>query len=226
MITENETKQLKDHLPFWNHLGTVEKDLILETAVLYHHEKGTLIHGPYYECIGLIYVQKGTLRVYILSEDGREITLFRIQEGEATVMGAGCVLHDISYDVYIEAATDCELIQVNNAAFAKILAENIYVEAFSYKMSTASLADALWTLQQVLFLSFDKRLAIFLLDEANATGTTTIKMTQEEIAKLTGSAREVVSRMLNYFASEGYVELGRGVVHLVNKEALKELVMD
>ncbi len=226
MITENETKQLKDHLPFWNHLGTDEKDLILETAVLYHHEKGTLIHGPYYECIGLIYVQKGTLRVYILSEDGREVTLFRIQEGEATVMGAGCVLHDISYDVYIEAATDCELIQINNATFSKILDKNIYAEAYSYKMSTASLADALWTLQQVLFLSFDKRLAIFLLDETSATKSNTLKLTQEEIAKLTGSAREVVSRMLNYFASEGYVALGRGSVTLTNKKALQSLVRE
>ena len=72
-------------------------------------------------------------------------------------------------------------------------------------------------------MSFDRRLAIFLLDESASLGTDRLTLTHEQIAKLMGSAREVVTRMLKYFSQEGYVALSRGSVTLLDKKALRKL---
>ena len=81
-------------------------------------------------------------------------------------------------------------------------------------------------MQQILFMSLDKRLAIFLLDEASKLGSDTIKLTHEQIAKYMGSAREVVSRMLKYFVSEGMISSSRsGGIKLLDKARLRKLTL-
>ena len=79
-------------------------------------------------------------------------------------------------------------------------------------------------MQQILFMSFDKRLAIFLLDEVAKNNSDTLKITHEQIAKYMGSAREVVSRMLKYFEGEGIVALSRGGIQLLDKQKLRGLL--
>ena len=80
-------------------------------------------------------------------------------------------------------------------------------------------------MQQILFMSMDKRLAIFLLDELAKTGSDTVKLTHEQIAKYIGSAREVVSRMLKYFSSEGLITSSRSEgIKIVDKKRLRALV--
>ena len=91
-------------------------------------------------------------------------------------------------------------------------------------MATERFSDVMWAMQQILFMSFDKRLAIFLLDESSALHSDELRITHEQIAKLMGSAREVVTRMLKYFSSEGYVTLSRGTVTLTDKAGLKKLL--
>ena len=141
----------------------------------------------------------------------------------ALCSSASCVLQSITFDVYIDAVTDCELLQVSSSAIALLMHDNIYVEAFAYRAITERFSDVMWAMQQILFMSFDRRLAIFLLDESASLKSDELHMTHEEIARLMGSAREVVTRMLKYFSSEGYVELSRGMVKLTNKAALRRL---
>jgi len=150
------------------------------------------------------------LRTYILSEDGRDITLYRLGPDEICILSASCILENITFDVHIDAEKDCEVLLVKSSVFQQICNENIYAENFSYKSMIDRFSDVMWAMQQILFMSFDKRLTIFLLDEVARTGSNTIVMTHEQIAKYVGSAREVVSRMLKYFENEGYVNLSRG----------------
>ena len=138
-------------------------------------------------------------------------------------MSASCVLKSITFDVYIDAVEASEVIQVSSASISSVMKQNIYAECFAYKMATERFSDVMWAMQQILFMSFDRRLAIFLLDEAAALHSQEIKMTHEQIARLMGSAREVVTRMLKYFSSEGYVELSRGTVKILDKNKLKNL---
>lgn len=223
-MRETEISILKDRLPFWDRLSSEEKLLLSQNAVSVLYDKHTAIHTADFECIGILLVKSGTLRVYMLSEDGKEITLYRISSGDVCILSAACVLQAITFDVCIDAVSDCDVIQISSAAFSKVMGENVYAEAFAYKLATERFSDVMWAMQQILFMSFDRRLATFLIDESAAQGSESVKMTHEEIARMMGSAREVVTRMLKYFSSEGWVELSRGMVKILDREKLMEII--
>ncbi|MCC2864780.1 Crp/Fnr family transcriptional regulator [Anaerovorax odorimutans] len=223
-MKETEIAILKDRLPFWDRLSSEEKLLLSQNAVSVLYDKHTAIHTADFECIGILLVKSGTLRVYMLSEDGKEITLYRISSGDVCILSAACVLQAITFDVCIDAVSDCDVIQISSAAFSKVMGENVYAEAFAYKLATERFSDVMWAMQQILFMSFDRRLATFLIDESAAQGSESVKMTHEEIARMMGSAREVVTRMLKYFSSEGWVELSRGMVKILDREKLMEII--
>lgn len=220
----NETNQfLINALPFWENLTSKEQDTLSQAVVKNHYAAGNVLHTADLDCIGLLLLKKGSLRVYMLSENGREITLYRIHAGEVCILSAACVLDSITFDVSIDAVEDTELLTISSSTFRNLMEQNVYAELFAYKAATERFSDVMWAMQQILFMSFDKRLAIFLLDETAATQNDTLKITHEQIAQLTGSAREVVTRMLKYFSSEGYVELKRGSVQIKDRNALKQL---
>ena len=174
---------------------------------------------------GGILVKSGCIRVYILSDEGREITLYRLYSGELCMLSASCVLQAITFDVMVDAEEDSECYIINGNMFADITKHNIYAENFALNLVASRFSDVMWVMQRILFMSFDKRLAIFLYDEMIKTGDEKIRLTQEQIAKYVGSAREVVSRMLKYFASEGIVSYSRGGVKILDKKKLKELAL-
>ena len=99
----------------------------------------------------------------------------------------------------------------------------MHAEAFTYRQATERFSDCIWVMQQVLFMSFDRRLAVFLSDELARGGQDRIAMTHDQIARHLGTAREVVSRMLKYFEQEGIVELGRGSVTVLDRTRLRNL---
>lgn len=211
-------------LPFWEELTQSQKDLFTRHSTTKKFEKNTPIYNILKGCVGLMLIKSGSIRVYMVSEDGREITLYRLYPGDICILSASCALNQITFDISIDSVTDSEIIQIDAGSFTKVLNENVYLENFAYRMTTERFSDVMWAMQQILFMSFDKRLAIFLIDEAVKTGSDEIKMTHEQIAKLMGSAREVVSRMLKYFSTEGLVELSRGGVKILDRGKLRELL--
>lgn len=159
----------------------------------------------------------------MISNEGKEITLFYLQPHNVCVLSAACILDSIDFEVLVEAKTTCQIIQISSAAFLQLSKQNIYVELFSYKLATERFSDVMWAMQQLLFMSFDQRLAAYLIEASDRTNSLDIKITHEQIAQDLNSAREVVSRMLKHFAKEGYVHLSRGKIHLINKQALASL---
>jgi CRP/FNR family transcriptional regulator len=109
--------------------------------------------------------------------------------------------------------------------YQQLCRQNIFAENFTDKLVIDSFSDVMWAMEQILFMSFDKRLAIFLSDETSRNQTDTVELTHEQIAKYIGSAREVVSRMLKYFVQEGIVELSRKGVRVIDKKKLKEITL-
>lgn len=215
---------LAENFPFWEKLEEDQKDMMCEGAVRGRFDKGASLHSGSDDCAGVLLVEKGQLRVYMLSEDGREITLYRLFDGDICVLSASCVLDSITFDVFIDAEEDTDVFIVNSSVFNRVAEENIYVKCFSYEQTTARFSDVMWTMQQILFMGIDRRLAIFLWDEMSKTGSDRIMMTHEQIARYMGSAREVVSRMLKYFAGEGIVKMFRGGIKILDKEKLRELI--
>lgn len=208
--------------PFWDKLTTEQQQILSEGIRTETYEKGQIINRALEGCKGLMAVTSGMLRTYIVSEEGREITLFRVSDGEVCVLSASCLLDTIVFDVMIEVMEETQVQVIPSFLLNRIVQENPLVELFLYKSATERFSDVMWTMQQILFLRIDQRVAQFLQDEAIRQKSTTLTMTHEEIAKLIGSAREVVTKVLKYLAAEGVVELKRGIVRILDKEKLKE----
>ena len=223
MINQNELSFVKNHLDFWDYLTDNEKNLLSDNIVRVNYNKGYKIHSSDSECIGVLIVESGQLRTYIISEDGREVTLYRLNPSDVCVMSASCILKSITFDVHIDAEKDTSVYLLNVNIFSKLY-NNIYVENFMHKNATEKFSDVMWAMEQILFMKLDERLAIFLYDEITATKSDEIKLTQEQIAKYIGSAREVVSRMLKVFQNEGILELSRGSIRIINKDKLKKII--
>ncbi len=210
-------------LPLWDLLSEEEKILVESNLYSVSFKKGELIPKKSESCFGIILVKKGSLRVHIISEDGREVTLYRIKEGEMCTLSSSCVLDAITFEVHIEVEENTEIINVPSNIFKRIMEGNIYVKAFMYEGIAARFSDVMWIMQQILFAGIDKRIAVFLIKESEEIGKDKIKITHEQLAKYIGSAREVVSRMLKYFEQEGFVFLGRGSIEIVDKNELVKI---
>ena len=224
MLEKEELKFISSHLDFWDKLSGSEMNLLESSITKISFHKGVNIHSTESECIGGLLIKCGGFRVYILSEDGREITLYRLSPSDICILSASCILNSITFDVNIDAEADTEAYLINIGAFSKLSRQNVYVENFAYRNTIERFSDVMWAMEQILFMSFDKRLAIFLLDEITKTNSTELHITQEQIAKYIGSAREVVSRMLKVFQSQGILEQSRGSIRVLDKNKLRELV--
>lgn len=210
--------------PFWNEIEQTDKEFICRNSSVQAYKQGTNIHNGN-ECSGVILVRSGSLRLYIMSENGKDITLYRLHKGDMCMLSASCVLQAITFDVFVDAEEDSECYIISGAAFAEISAKNPEIKIFALETAVSRFSDVMWIMQQILFMSMDKRLAIFLTDEAAKRNSDTVPLTHEQIAKYIGSAREVVSRMLKYFANEGIVENSRKGIKIIDKKRLRKLTL-
>jgi len=214
----------KEIFPFWNEISDSDRDYICRNSLALTYPKGTNIHNGN-ECSGVIFVRKGSLRLYILSEEGKEITLYRLHSGDMCMLSASCVLKAITFDVLVDAEENSECYVINGAAYASVSERNPSIKIFTLETAVSRFSDVMWVMQQILFMSMDKRLAIFLIDESSRLQSDTINLTHEQIARYMGSAREVVSRMLKYFSNEGIVEASRKGVKILDKDKLRKLTL-
>ena len=109
------------------------------------------------------------------------------------------------------------------SAFRRLADNNTDVRCYAYQLATQRLSEMLWKMQQVLFLSADRRLAIFLLEETEKNGGDEVHLTHEQIARYMGTAREVVSRLVKYFNQEGWIKNSRGCITIIQRDSLQEL---
>ena len=219
----NNVEKVLTVLPFWENLSPDEKELIKNSAVIRRCSKGEIISGCDASCLGMTLVISGELRAYLLSEEGREITLFRLGKDEVCVLSASCVISQITFDTHIVADIDSEILVVPSAVFSSIVDKNIYARCFMYEKMTERFSTVMFSMQQILFMRFDSRLASFLISECERTGKQEINMTHEQIARHVNSAREVVARMLKRFVSDGLIEMKRGSIQITDLETLKKL---
>lgn len=212
-----------ERLPFWKLLTDSEKELVRQNAVIRLYKKGTRVYSSERECLGMLFVMQGEMRTYLLSEEGREVTLFRIYPNDLCVLSASCVISQISFDTQMSAQKDTEALMIPPNIMLLLKEKNLSVRCFLYELATKRFSDVMWAMQQILFKRLDQRLALFLMQESQRLGTDTIHMTHEQIAQQISSAREAVARMLKQFSEDGLVELKRGAIRLLDQKGLKAL---
>ena len=211
------------YLPFWDKLTNEQQQRIGGVIEYRTVKKGTHIHDSSAECLGLVAVRSGQLRTYILSEEGREITLSRLFEYDVSLLSASCVMPDMQLNVMIEAEKDTSFWSIPACLFKNLMDESLPVASYAQNLLSGNFSELMWLMEQIMWKSFDKRLAAFLLEEALVEETAALQITHERIANHMGTAREVVTRMLRYFQSEGMVKLTRGAIEITDEKRLKSL---
>ena len=213
---------LSNVFPFWEKLTEEQRQRLAAGAVLRTVKAGVLLHQGG-DCMGLLAVHTGQLRAYILSDQGREITLYRLFDRDICLFSASCLLRNIQFDVTISAEKDTQLWVIPADVYQSLMEESAAVANYTNDLMGSRFSEVMWLMEQVMWKSFDARLASFLLEESLLEGTTSLRLTHERIANHLGTAREVVTRMLRYFQSEGMVRLTRGTVALTDPERLRRL---
>lgn len=215
--------EFQSYFPIWDKLNKAEQDRITDNLITRRVTKGTVIHNGSMECTGLLLIKTGQLRAYILSDEGREITIYRLFDRDMCLFSASCIMRSIQFDITIEAEKDTDLWIIPAELYQSIMKESAPVANYTNELMATRFSEVMWLIEQIMWKSLDKRLAEFLLEEISIEGTEKLKITHETIANHLGSHREVMTRMLKYFQNEGMVKLSRGMIEITDSEKLESL---
>lgn len=223
-VSESEIKQQLPKLPYWNKLNEGEKEFLERNSAIRSFPKGSFLKGPNESCLGMIYVISGSIRALMVSEEGREVTIFSLDPGDCCILSASCVLTQVSFLTELIATQQTQVLIVNTGAYSKLMEQNIDVKCFSYELATQRSSSVISALQEIIFYRFEQRLARFLLNKSEKTGSDEIVMTKEAISQEVNTAREVVSRTLRQFADSGLVRMDQKTITLTDKDGLREII--
>ena len=210
--------------PFWDKISENDRETLQRSSVEVGFAKGENLHDGN-RCTGVILVRSGCLRVYMLSDEGKETTLYRLSKGNVCMLSASCVLQSITFDVYVDAEEGSDCYRISGPAFADVSARYLEVKNYALEIAVERFSDVMWIMQQIVFMRQDQRLAIFLLEEAQQNGGDTVTTTHEMISRHLGTAREVVTRMLRHMASDGILEVSRGGITIKDKKKLRSIAL-
>ena len=213
----------QDLFPVWNKLTADQQSRISQSLIQRSVPKGTIIHNGNTDCTGLLLLKSGQLRAYILSEEGREITIYRLFERDICLFSASCMMRSIQFEITIASEKDTSFWIIPPDVYQSIMAESAPLANYTSEVMATRFSDVMWLIEQVMWKSLDKRVATFLLEECIIEGTDTLQITHETVANHLGSPREVITRMLRYFQNEGMVSLSRGTITVTDRRKLEEL---
>ena len=213
----------EQYFPIWNKMNADQRQRIRAVSELQKFKAGSVLHDGGPDCLGMLLVRSGQLRAYLLSDEGREITISRFFEMDMCLFSASCVMPNMQFDIFIEAEKDTEVWVIPACLYQNLMDESLAIANYSHDLITSHFSELMWLMEQIMWKSFDKRLAKFLLEECAVEGVNSLRITHEKIANHMGTAREVVTRMLRYFQSEGMVKLTRGTVDILDEKQLRKL---
>lgn len=218
MLNDNVITVLKKAFPFVNELGDKENPFF---NMLYHKKlnPGMMLLDEEKSCSGVILVLSGSIRIYKLSTEGKEITLYRIGRGETCVLTIACILGtgDIPFPVAASAEQPSEIVLIPIETFKKCFYEIPAVQKFFFTSMSAKFYSLLGLVENITFKRTSDRLTDFLITKT-AGGAYPLYATHENIASELGTAREVVSRLLKEMEGKGQVSLSRGKITLYQKK--------
>ena len=214
---------IANYFPVFSKLTPGQQQMVLNYTAVRTVPAGTVVHNGAVECTGFLLVRSGQLRAYTLSSEGREVTIYRLFDHDCCLFSASCIMSSLQFEVIIEAEKESEVFIIPPSVYQKLMQESLPVSQYTNDLMASRFSEVMWLMEQIMWKSFDKRLAAFLTEEAAIEGTNLLKVTHEKIANHMGTAREVVTRMLRYFQGEGLVKLTRGTIEIINTAGLEAL---
>ena len=199
---------ISSYFPIWDQMTAQQQSMLTGSAVRQDVKKGTVRHNGSTDCLGLVLISSGQLRAYILSDEGREVTIYRLFERDVCLFSASCMMRSIQFEITIEAEKDSQFWVIPAQIYQQVMEQSAPMANYTNEIMASRFSEVMWLIEQIMWKSFDRRLAAFLLEEA---------------VNHLGNAREVVTRMLRYFQNEGMVSLARGTVEIVDTKRLERL---
>ena len=212
-----------EYFPIWDQLAPGQREALSGSLVSRAVKKGTVLHGGGTDCTGLLLVKSGQLRAFILSKEGREVTLYRLFDRDLCLFSASCMMRSIQFDITITAEKDSELWIIPADVYKRLMEQSAAAANYTNEIMAARFSEVMWLVEQIMWNSMDRRVAAFLLEESAIEGADRLSITHETIANHLGTHREVVTRMLRYLQSEGMVKLSRSTVELLDEKKLTAL---
>jgi len=224
MVRDEDLAFLPTVLPFWTALTEEDRTLLTDNIQTMEPTAGQLVYNAGDKCLGVLFLSKGRLRVYLAGADGREITLYFIGSNDMTTLASSCILKTEALPVTVEAEEDSTLYVIPPHVYTHLLEACPAAERYLSQALSDSFRMTLKAVESVVFLSLEQRTALLLLQQQAFEQSPKLHLTQEKLSRLLGTAREVVSRQLKRFVEAGYVRTFRGGIEILDEGALAQLV--
>ena len=213
-------------LPFWNHLNNVEKDMLCNNAYIRSFDRDSyILNSMAGEDIGLMMLVEGRIRAFLLSPDGREITLFSLHDQSICIFSALSLFNQISFQVFLTSDCRSRVLVVNMSIMEQLMRNNLYFRCFAYELIAERFNLVMDSVQWILFHGLEKRLAVFLLAEHDRHGKTQIHLTHDYIARYIGTSRERVTKTLKKLNDKKLIQKSKGCIELTNIDGLRALTL-
>lgn len=202
--------------PFWGSLTEEEQTEMILGTTKNRCRKKTRLHFGGGECAGVQIIEEGRARIFITSPNGGDITLFRLMDGDVSILSAACMLNGMDVELDMEMETDCVVYTIPKKLYKSLYDENGSVKDYTMEMISEKFSDIMWLFNQFVFSNVASRLAGALLEHRAMEGGDILPVTHEVLARDAGTAREVVTRLLKQFQEDGMVRLTRGKVEILD----------
>jgi len=179
--------------------------------------RDVFIEGDQVDAIALLI--SGVVRVYKIGETGREITLYRFGNGESCILTANAILSQKVFPAVATVEQEAEAIMIPADSFRDWVRRYDPWREFVFELLSHRLSSVMAIVEEVAFHRMDVRVASLLTERGRRSDL--IRITHQEIAAELGSSREVISRILEDFSAQGMVEISRGSIRILDKEALQ-----
>lgn len=214
MLDEKTANDLTLAFPF---ITQLERDYntFMESLWIQHFDPCTVVMDESRSCTGAIFVLSGVIKIYKLSEEGKEITLYRIGRGETCVLTVACLLGsgDVPFPVAALAEQACTAAFLPFDSFHKMFYTSPALQKFIFTAMSAKFYSVLGLIENITFKRTSERLLDHLISKT-AAGTYPLYVTHDVLASDLGTAREVVTRLLKELEGKQIVELSRGKIVL------------
>lgn len=210
-----------EHFPGLRKLDPQVARPLVEAAQVVRLPAGTRIFGPGQAPEAYLLLIEGVVRVQQVSEQGREIVLYRVQGGESCALTTACLMGYEAYQAEGIAETDIEAVAIPRATFDDMIGKSTEFRRFVFTAFSQRVTNLFSIIEEVAFSRIDVRLASRLLDLMNASRH--IELTHQQLAAELGTAREVISRQLTEFQRRGWIATQRGSIEILKPDQLRTL---
>jgi CRP-like cAMP-binding protein len=225
-----EMLDMIDSNVLFEHLDREQRERLYRQITFHTYPAGQQFHSPYQAGDHLYLLQRGRVRLYKLSPEGRTLTLAVLEPG--TLFGEMMLIGQHIHDSYAEAMTDCTIALLRRDVLHALLQSNPHVAQSFLDLMGQRLRELETKLADIAFKSVPQRLASVLVGLAGlADGAATaassapsvVRYTHQQLAEMIGSYRETVTKTIGEFREAGLIRVDDDTIHLTNLEELREM---